>query len=76
MLVILILSGLFLYQTINAGFDQSLLRFIYALPIPVVFIAAGILLPQKITPKFHEKKEKYFDKHGRERIRIVHLFED
>jgi hypothetical protein len=75
-LVFLGFSGLFFYQMVNEGFNQSLLRFVYVLPIPIVFIAAGIILTQKITPKFREKKEKYIDKHGRERIRIVHLFED
>ena len=71
-----VLSGLFLYQIINEGLNESHLYFFYLLPIPIVFIVAGSVLPQKITPNFREKKKKYIDKHNRERIHIVHLFDD
>lgn len=70
------ISGLVLYELVNDGLEHSVFTTLCVLPIPVLFILGGVLLPKKITPKYEEKKERYTDNNGRQRIRIVHYFEE
>lgn len=73
-IAIIAFVALALYQVAHneAGTTLSFL----ILPIALVFIIAGIYLPKIMTPKYKERKEKYIDKNGNERLRIVHIFEE
>ena len=75
--VITIISvlALTLYQGMNNGFESTLIMLLFSIPIALIFIFAGIYLPKIMTPKYNEKKEKYIDKNGKEKLRLIHIFE-
>jgi phosphate/sulfate permease len=76
--VITIISviGLAFYHGANDGFESVVLLISVSLPLALILIIGGVYLPKKLTPKYTERKEKYKDRNGKERIRIVHLFEE
>lgn len=68
--------ALTLYQGMNNGFDSTLILIFSSIPLAMIFIIAGHYLPKKMTPEHTERKEKYIDKSGNDRLRIIHLFEE
>jgi hypothetical protein len=42
----------------------------------LIFIYAGIFLPKILTPKYIKNEERYKDDDGKERIRVIHVFDD
>jgi hypothetical protein len=42
----------------------------------LIIICAGIFLPKILTPKYIKNEERYKDDDGKERIRVIHVFDD
>ena len=74
LVMIISVVALSLYEGTNDG-SETILATIITLTTAIITILAGIILPRKITPKYIEKKEKYLDKNGKEKLRIIHIFE-
>jgi hypothetical protein len=71
---ILASTGLALYE-IGTNTTNAILTIVITVPIGAIMIIAGVYLPRVITPKYKEKREKFLDARGRERIKVVHVFE-
>lgn len=74
-ITIMVSFALYFLSGENGESDVDLATLIGSLIIAIIFILAGTILPKKITPPYTERKEKFIDKNGKQKLMVVHVFE-